>query len=73
MYALPKLDDAGAAGLAWSLLLAAGPGLAALEAEGLRHRDVGKHNFMYDPASGRFTLLDFGLAVDGQRGRERHF
>lgn len=37
--------------------------LAVLHAQGILHRDVKLDNLLYDPATKRLTLIDFGLAT----------
>ncbi len=45
--------------------------IAAVHSQGIIHRDISPANLAYDPATGRITLLDFGLAVSADQGVER--
>jgi predicted ATPase/signal transduction histidine kinase/tRNA A-37 threonylcarbamoyl transferase component Bud32 len=37
--------------------------VAAVHAANVIHKDVSSHNFVYDPDTGRSTLIDFGIAT----------
>lgn len=45
--------------------------LGALHDEGIVHRDLKPANVMYDPATQKTTLLDFGIARDTDNSQER--
>jgi serine/threonine protein kinase len=48
-----------------------GQALSAVHAAGIVHRDLKPANIMYDPATQRVTLLDFGIARDSDNAEER--